>query len=168
MIKLFLCDVDATLTDGVYQMSEEGVVSKNFFTRDFHGLWMLDHAGVEICIITAAGDDVITHQCSRGAKYAEVIKRTKDKVESIRVKYVDGGPQIQWDEIAFIGDDVFDEALMHKVGLAACPSDADSAIKLHVAHHDDGFISNFPGGRGCVRDFAEYVLKVNEREKYND
>ncbi len=116
-IKLFLSDCDGTLTDGIYQTSEKGIVSKSFFTRDFHGLWMLAHTGVKIGIITAASDEVITCQCRRGARYAEVIQRSKDKVEDIRIRYIDGGSlrqglapprkQFQWDEIAFIGDDVF-------------------------------------------------------------
>ena len=164
MIKLFLSDCDGTLTDGIYHTTECGEISKNFFTRDFHGLWMLNKSGVKIGIITAASDDVIDHQCRRGAKYVDIIKGTNDKKVSIRAKYVSkyvSGPKFEWDEIAFIGDDVFDEALLRQVGLAACSSDADSAILQLIRERDDGFVSVFPGGKGCVREFAEYVLEIN-------
>jgi len=167
MIKLFICDVDGTLTDGICHTTEAGEISKNFYTRDFHGLWMLNEAGVKICIITAAGDDVIDKQCSRGAKYAHVIKRSKDKLNDIYEKFVENGP-FHWPEISYIGDDVFDVELLYEVGLACCPSDADSAV-LEVLEDcknadrlGEVFVSRFPGGKGCVREFADYVLDANK------
>ncbi len=160
MIKLFLSDVDATLTDGIYHTTEEGTISKNFHTRDFHGLWMLNQSGVEVGIITAANDDVIVHQCNRGAKYATVMKGVKDKLAHIKSEYVDSG-KFSWDEIAYIGDDVFDEELLMAVGLAACPYDTVESVREAVLENE-GFESKFNGGRGCVREFAEYVLVINE------
>ena len=186
MIKLFLCDVDGVLTDGIYHTSEDGKLSKNFFTRDFHGLWMLKEAGVKIGIITAANDDVIDHQCRRVLHYADLIKGSKDKLRSIEDKY----EEFEWSEIAYIGDDIFDMELLSAVSLCACPLDADSAvIKLIETRSEDdfegcsavpqrdvygrdidiefrqvgeGFLSELPGGHGCVREFAEYVLEINK------
>lgn len=164
MIKLFLCDVDATLTDGIYHTTENGVISKNFFTRDFHGLWMLDQAGVKICIITAATDDVIDYQRRRGAKYADLIKGSKNKLKSIEDTY---GSKYTWAEIAFIGDDLFDMELLSIVGLRCCPSDAAEEIveKFRNSQMHDTLVSHFPGGHGCVREFAEYVLDINKAKK---
>lgn len=171
MIKLFLTDVDSTLTDGIYHTTEEGVISKNFFTRDFHGMWVLHQTGVKICIITAAGDNVIEQQCNRGAKYAEVIKGSKNKLDSIRDKYI--GSAIAWNEIAYIGDDLFDVDLLKEVGICSCPSDADDEVLEIVEYRSyrsefsdvEGFQSSFPGGKGCVREFADYVLRVNEASR---
>lgn len=186
MIKLFACDVDGTLTDGFYHTTEKGEVSKNFFTRDFHGLRMLNQAGVEVAIITAATDKAIDHQCRRAAKYVDIIKGTKDKVASINDKYVFdvtsdvnssfgeqnclyGSGRLYWSEIAYIGDDIFDIELLSTVGLCSCPSDADTEVVKIVSTRQDndgaGFYSNFPGGRGCVREFAEYVLGINRARR---
>ena len=44
---------------------------------------------------------------------------------------------------------------MKRVGLACCPQDAVPEIKS-VAH----YISHKSGGKGCVRDIIEQVLKV--------
>ncbi len=174
MIKLFLSDVDGTLTDGIYQTSESGEVSKNFFTRDFHGMWMLNETGVKVGIISAASDSVIDHQCRRGGKYADVLKGTYDKRQTIEEKYVESGPGFGWHEIAFIGDDVFDMGLLSVVGLCACPLDADPAVIEFIETrgddddspecptHGEGFCTSFHGGRGCVREFAEYVLEINK------
>ncbi len=171
MIKLFLADCDATLTDGIYHTTEKGEISKNFFTRDFHGLWMLNQAGVKIGIITASSDDVIDQQCRRCAKYAEIIKGTKDKFKSIEDRYVWSSirTRILWDEIAYIGDDVFDTELLSAVGLCACPRDADESVRDVIFDRtkenlSDSFESKHIGGRGCVREFAEYVLAINRLE----
>ncbi len=171
MIKLFICDCDGTLTDGVYQMSNggtdklgrPGIISKNFYTRDFHGLWMLSNAGVEVAVITVASDGVIDNQCRRGAKYAKVITGAKDKKAIIYERYVGSSVmrlnlKVGWHEIAFIGDDIFDIELMNAVGIAACPADAHTKVKHLIHERDDGFVSSFPGGRGAVREFADYVL----------
>lgn len=171
-IKLFLADCDGTLTNGIYQTTEKGEISKSFFTRDFHGLWMLNETGVKVCVITAANDEVIDHQCRRGAKYVDVIKGSQDKFKSIEDIYVESGPEIGWHEIAYIGDDVFDIGLLSAVGLCSCPSDADSEVIEFVEQrgmndfeecpsHGEGFHSDYRGGHGCVREFAEYVLEIN-------
>lgn len=162
MIKLFLSDCDGTLTDGIYHTTEKGEISKNFFTRDFHGFWMLNKTGVKIGIITAAADNVIDHQCRRGARYVDVVKGTRDKFASIEDKYVTSGLRFKWDEIAYIGDDVFDSSLLQACGIAACPADADQSIFELVGNLSDGFASDFSGGKGCVREFAEHVLRINE------
>lgn len=173
-IKLFLSDCDATLTDGIYNTSESGQISKNFYTRDFYGIWMLSKTGVEIGIITVASDDVIVRQCNRAAKYVKVMTGVKDKLAFVADIFVEGDPyrteyprrKYNWDEIAFIGDDVVDSELLKKVGLAACPQDAAEEVRDIIAHRSysqgECFRSNYPGGKGCVREFAEYVLSINE------
>lgn len=168
MIKLFLSDVDATLTDGIYHTTENGEISKNFFTRDFHGFLMLHESGVKIGVITVANDDVIVHQCKRGAKYVTVMKGVKDKLAFIADNYVNLEPSVAWNEIAFIGDDVFDIELLRNVGLCGCPYNAvDEVLEIVETRasididETEGFMSRFDGGKGCVREFAEYVLEVN-------
>ena len=56
--------------------------------------------------------------------------------------------------MAYIGDDLPDYAVIQKVGLRACPSDAnDEIVKLCT------FQSRFEGGNGAVRELAEFILK---------
>jgi 3-deoxy-D-manno-octulosonate 8-phosphate phosphatase (KDO 8-P phosphatase) len=55
-----------------------------------------------------------------------------------------------------MGDDIPDLSAMKLVGLPCCPQDAASEIKqLSV------YISPLAGGKGCVRDVIEKVLKLN-------
>ncbi len=164
MIKLFLCDVDATLTDGAYQMYEDGTISKAFYSRDFHGMYELKEAGVRIGVISYSSDKIIVEQCQRAAKYIEIMIGAKNKLEVVEEAYI--GNVCSWDEIAFIGDDIVDAELLKKVGIPACPWDADEQIKRLISHSDDGFQSSCLGGRGAVREFTEYVAAVNTIENH--
>lgn len=159
MIKLFLCDVDSTLTNGIYYTDENGCISKGFFSRDFQGMYVLHETGVDIGIITYARDKVIVQQCNRAAKYAKILTGARNKLEVVRKNYV--GNFCAWDEIAYIGDDIMDAELLNKVGIAACPCDSHDKIKTLVSNLH-GFQSVHSGGRGAVREFADYVDSVNK------
>jgi 3-deoxy-D-manno-octulosonate 8-phosphate phosphatase (KDO 8-P phosphatase) len=57
----------------------------------------------------------------------------------------------------YMGDDMPDYHVMKKVALPCCPADACNEIK-EIAH----YVSPVNGGRGCVRDVIEKVLKLND------
>jgi len=163
MIKLLLCDVDGTLTDGVYQMYEDGTISKGFYSRDFHGMYELNKTGVKIGVISLSRDKIIVEQCERAAKYVNVMIGAKNKLQVIKDEYVDKGV-CEWDEIAFIGDDNVDSELLQIVGLPGCPWNADEQIKKLISRLDDGFQCTYSGGHGAVREFVDYVSLINKRE----
>jgi 3-deoxy-D-manno-octulosonate 8-phosphate phosphatase (KDO 8-P phosphatase) len=56
-----------------------------------------------------------------------------------------------------MGDDIPDLEVMKKVSLPCSPADACPEIK-----EISKYISPFVGGRGCVRDVIEKVLKLNQ------
>ena len=55
--------------------------------------------------------------------------------------------------IAFMGDDLNDKAVMEAVGLALCPADAVEGIQ-EIA---DIILTN-KGGRGAIREFIDLYL----------
>ena len=57
-----------------------------------------------------------------------------------------------------MGDDVPDYEIMSKIGLPACPNDAATEIK-QIAQ----YISPIPGGKGCVRDLIEKVMRAQNK-----
>ena len=59
------------------------------------------------------------------------------------------------EQIVYVGDDIPDLPVMRMVGLAACPADAAHEIR-QICH----YISDRPGGKGCVRDVIEQTLKA--------
>ena len=52
MVKLFLSDVDGTLTDGNTYYSEKGEELKRFNHKDGRGVHLLKKAGIKFGIIT--------------------------------------------------------------------------------------------------------------------
>jgi 3-deoxy-D-manno-octulosonate 8-phosphate phosphatase (KDO 8-P phosphatase) len=161
-IKLFITDVDGTLTNGLYHVSKTGDVSRSYFTRDFHGMHMLNKSGVKVCIMTMSRSEDIYFQKEKAARYATLFTGVTDKKATIDEII---GDDLEWKDIAYIGDDVVDEEILNAAGLAACPADADSAILKLVGERVDGFVSRFAGGHGAVRNFVEYILKVNNAIK---
>ena len=61
-------------------------------------------------------------------------------------------------EILFIGDDIPDYELMINAGVSVCPADAAQEIK-EVAD----YISRYEGGKGCVREIGEQILKAQNK-----
>ena len=59
------------------------------------------------------------------------------------------------DQTLYMGDDLPDYKVMRRVGMPACPSDAAQEI-LELAR----YISPVAGGKGCVRDVIEKVLRL--------
>ncbi len=60
-------------------------------------------------------------------------------------------------KVLYMGDDIPDFFPMQKAGLACCPADASNEIK-----GISDYISPYPGGKGCVRDVIEQVLKLQD------
>ena len=57
-----------------------------------------------------------------------------------------------------MGDDIPDITAMNLARIGCCPNDAVSEV-LDTAD----YISHKDGGKGCVRDVIEQVLKVQEK-----
>ena len=56
-----------------------------------------------------------------------------------------------------MGDDIPDYHVMKMAYVAACPADAAEEIR-----GISNYISHFEGGKGCVRDIIEQVLKLQQ------
>ena len=59
------------------------------------------------------------------------------------------------ENVMYMGDDIPDYNVMKIVGMPVCPSDACEEIKAISR-----YISDTPGGLGCVRDVVAQVLKA--------
>jgi 3-deoxy-D-manno-octulosonate 8-phosphate phosphatase (KDO 8-P phosphatase) len=62
---------------------------------------------------------------------------------------------IESKNIAYMGDDIPDYEVLKQVGLSTCPKDAAPEIRGICR-----YISPINGGKGCVRDLIEQVLKI--------
>jgi 3-deoxy-D-manno-octulosonate 8-phosphate phosphatase (KDO 8-P phosphatase) len=58
-------------------------------------------------------------------------------------------------EVAYVGDDINDLPIMAEVGLTAAPSDAPLEVRSQAY-----MVLEAAGGRGCLREFIEAILRA--------
>lgn len=151
MIKLVAFDVDGVLTDGSLTFDENGHEYKTFNAKDGQGIVNLHKAGIITAIITARNNGTVEHR-AKNLNITELHQGSKNKIETlenIMKKY-----NINFDEIAYMGDDLPDICILEKVHLKGCPNDAVDEVKKV-----SNFIASKNGGRGAVREFCDYILK---------
>ncbi len=149
-IRLVLTDVDGVLTDGGVYYGAEGEVMKRFDIRDGMGVVRLRDAGIETGIITGERSPSVTRRAEK-LKIERVILGCDDKRTALDAILAEGIYTI--DQIAYIGDDVNDLAIMRALPLTAAPADALPQIQ-GIAD----YICQNPGGHGAFREFAEMIL----------
>jgi N-acylneuraminate cytidylyltransferase len=151
-IKLFASDVDGVLTDSGMYYSEYGDELKKFNTRDGVGFRMMKDIGIHTAIITSENTQIVEKRAKK-LNIDFLYQGVKNKVRI--VEELCQNLNINFSEIAFIGDDINDTELLKIVGFSACPNDAVETNK-EVAN----YICRSGGGEGCVREFAE-LIKFN-------
>lgn len=152
-IKLFLCDVDGTLTDGGMYYSEAGDELKKFNTRDGMGFQLLREAGIKIGIITSENTTIVENRAKK-LKVDYLYQGKCDGGKLSGAKEICKEMGITLEEVAYIGDDINCFELLSNVGLAACPADADE----HVKNVSGIIVLTRKGGEGCVREFISHII----------
>lgn len=159
-IKYLVMDVDGTLTDGKIYMGANGEVFKAFDIKDGYGIrHILPEVGIVPIVITGRKSEIVAQRCKE-LMISEVHQNVQNKVECLETILQDRNAQ--WDEVAYIGDDVNDLPCMEKVllngGRVGCPLDAMESVR-NIAT----FISKSNGGYGAVRDYIEYLVTKKNR-----
>lgn len=150
-IKLFIMDVDGTLTDGKIYMGKDGEVLKAFNTKDGLALQeILPDNDVLPIIITGRTSKIVENR-ARELGILHVNQGVKNKKSQILALSEQFGCGLE--EMAYIGDDLNDIEVMQMVGVSGCPSDAAEAV-IKIAD----FVSEKKGGEGAVRDFIEWLI----------
>lgn len=150
-IKLLILDVDGVLTDGGMFFTENGDQFKKYNVKDGMAIKALERYGIQAGIISSA------HKIQMVKVRAEML--------SIKHLYVGSDPKldilldwcekldIKLSEVAIIGDDINDLAVMKAVGFSTCPADAVLKVKETV-----DLVLQTKGGQGCVREFIDFYL----------
>ncbi len=153
-IKLFLSDVDGTLTDGGMYYSESGDELKKFNTRDGMGFQLLREKGIKTGIITSENMELNRRRFEKlKVDFLVQGKRNGGKLEAARQICNEMGITLK--EVAYIGDDINDIELLSEVGFAACPADACADVKAVAGIQ----VMQRKGGEGCVREFILQIIK---------
>ena len=154
-IKLLSLDVDGVMTDGGLYYTDEGTQFRKFNVKDGLGIKLAIKAGLEVCIISASRQ-VSTLQRAEHLGIAHVRIGAEDKLAAL--KEITDGLGIDLHEVAHVGDDLTDVALMAHVGLPMTVADGVPEA-LDAAR----YITTKPGGAGAVREICDMVVRGRTR-----
>lgn len=152
-IKVFLSDVDGTLTDSGMYYFNRGDESKKFNTKDGKGFELLKKAGVKVGIITSEKTSIVEKRAKK-LKVDYLYQGMEHESKLKAALEICKKEEISLAEVAYIGDDINCKELLLNVGLAACPSDSHSNIKKI----ENIKIMSKKGGEGVVREFSDLIL----------
>jgi 3-deoxy-D-manno-octulosonate 8-phosphate phosphatase (KDO 8-P phosphatase) len=159
-IKLFLMDVDGTLTDGgVCLISTPGVEGfaelKVFDAKDGAGLKLASIMGIKTGFITGRKSFAVQQRANElDVNYVYLGQETKMAAFEECMKKAGVSEQ----QTAYLGDDLPDMPVARRAGLAIAVADAAPELKA-ICH----FTTQAKGGKGAAREVIELILKSQGR-----
>lgn len=161
MIKLLILDVDGVLTDGKkYYDSKGTVVMKTFCDKDWTAIKRFKAIGVQVVFLT--GDPFNTAIASK--RNIDCIVNRKDGKHTDKADYLTtlcDKYNVVPENVAFVGDDIFDLGLMQKVKYKYCPADAPEELQEIVTD-----IIHESGGHNCIMVLWDMVTQAKLIPKY--
>ena len=151
-IKLLILDVDGVLTDGGIIYNDNGVETKIFNVKDGLGIRLLMQAGINLCIATGRRSNALYNRC-KNLGIEHIFDGADDKAAILDLILDRTG--VSAEQVAFIGDDLPDLALMKKVGLSIAVADAHKTVLKNA-----DMVTSAKGGNGAVREACEAILRA--------
>jgi 3-deoxy-D-manno-octulosonate 8-phosphate phosphatase (KDO 8-P phosphatase) len=151
-LKLVLSDVDGVMTDGSVLLLPDGGEAKSFHVRDGLGVVLAQRAGLLTGIVSGRASQSVARRAAE-LRMAIVRQGVADKRAALAEILEEQGLQPQ--QLAYIGDDVNDLAVMQEVGLSAAPADAPFEVRARAF-----MVTDAGGGQGCLREFLEAILRA--------
>lgn len=158
-VRLLLMDVDGVMTDGTYWHVPDGqgglAEIKAFDSQDGIAFQWLRRFGIQAGVISGRVS-IATEERARSAHFAHVYQGHVEKIPVLEEILESSG--FAAEQTAYVGDDLTDVVVMHRVGLAIAVASAKPEVKAE-AH----WVTPSPGGHGALRDVVELLLKAQGR-----
>jgi 3-deoxy-D-manno-octulosonate 8-phosphate phosphatase (KDO 8-P phosphatase) len=153
-IKLVALDVDGVLTDGgIYLGAIQGqtLEFKRYHIQDGLGVHLMQRAGLRVAVVTGRVSDSVR---LRAAELGiEDVAQVADARKLPALLAILERRNVHPADVAFVGDDLPDLAVMRTVGLAVATGNAVPEIRREAT-----VVLTRHGGNGAVREFAEALL----------
>ena len=142
--KLILTDIDGVWTDGGMYYNRTDDEWKKFNTYDSAGVLFAHACNISVGIITGENTEIVKRRADK-LKVDYCFLGVKNKMQIVK--------QISYDDIAYIGDDINDLAVLRSVGTSGVPSSAPFYMKSY-----GNITLSKKGGEGVFREFVEAIL----------
>jgi 3-deoxy-D-manno-octulosonate 8-phosphate phosphatase (KDO 8-P phosphatase) len=151
--KLVITDIDGVWTDGGMYYDNTNNEWKKFNTSDSAGVLFLRHLNIPLAIITGEQTEIVARRAAK-LKIEHLFQGIGDKVAV--AKDLCASLQIDLRDVAYIGDDIGDYALLKQVGISGAPANSPNYIKDIV-----DLVTAKSGGEGAFREFVETMLNLS-------
>ncbi len=156
-IKAFVFDVDGVLTDGGILATNSGELLRTFDAKDAFGLRVASLNGYILGAITGGrAQSIKIRLMTCGFKESDIYLGSRIKIDDFRDFCQRNN--LQADEVMYFGDDIPDIPVLQECGCGVCPCDA-----MEDAKQSADFISDYPGGKLCVRHTLELTMKAQNK-----
>lgn len=155
-IRILGLDVDGVLTDNAVHIGEvdgRRVEFKRFDIQDGLGHKLLQGVGIEVIWVSGRPSEATVLR-GRELGVATVLQVPPDRKVPVIQEILDERG-LDWNALAFVGDDLADLPVLTRAGLAIAVANALPRIKA-VAHHE----TKASGGHGAVREVIEELLEA--------
>ncbi|MFZ7111869.1 MAG: KdsC family phosphatase [Desulfatiglandales bacterium] len=152
-VKFVILDIHGILTDNTLYYTDEGTKSECFSLADRLGCMALMEAGIGVSFLT-------TKISRADQQVGKVYTVPDDKLWGTgakmgRLDEFEKESGYQDHDFCYVGDEMIDLGIMKRVGFAVAPADGATEAK-GVAD----LITKANGGKGVVRETAEFILKA--------
>ncbi len=154
-IKLLLTDCDGVLTDGSLYYTADGEAAKVFHIHDGLAFKLARQAGLKTGIISGRKSEALALRA--GELNVDYLYHGND-AKLAAYEEIRAAENLRDEQIAYLGDDLHDLELLHRVGLAIAVADAVAEVKA-AAH----FVTPQTGGHGAFRAAVELILKAQDK-----
>ena len=151
-VRLLALDVDGVLSDGKLYFGNQGEEIKAFNSLDGHGIKMLQASGVKVAIVTGRTSNIVA-QRAKQLGIELVLQGREDKLKALYE--LTEHLHLDWNAMAYIGDDLPDLAAIIKVGLGISVPNAAKTMAQYSQ-----YVTRLSGGHGAVREVCDLIMQA--------
>ncbi len=154
-VKIFIHDVHGAITPNVVYCDQEGNRYYEFWHMDGFGDLSLLANGIKPIFLDSTSIDGEGLYRAKELKLENLYYNTTPEEKMDKFEQILKENGVTYEEVGYLGSDVFDLPFLKKVGFAVAPADAVDEVK-EVAH----LVTTVPAGRGVMREVCEYILRA--------
>ena len=151
-IRAIVFDLDGVLSAETIALDLDGTPLRTVNIKDGYAIQLAMKMGLRIAIISGCKIEAVRTRYE-GLGMEDIYLGAAVKIKTYEEFVAKYG--LQDDEVMFMGDDIPDLQVMHRVGCPVCPKDACPVVRELSL-----YISDRKGGYGCGRDVIEQTLRA--------
>ena len=163
-IKAIVYDLDGVATDGSiipFGPTPEDLV-RIVNAKDSFASRVAAGKGFIMAVISGGDTPALRSRCIHmGIREENLYLGVRGKLKVFREFCERNG--LQPDEVAYFGDDIPDTQVLRACGLGIAPADAAEEAKAAA-----DYVTKLPGGRGCIREGIEMILKAQGKWTFDE